>query len=520
MDIRKKIDKSLEMDHEGILRKYSDDPIRFCIEVGKRKYPPKHRELYNDVISGEVTKGMAVANRGGGKTVLFGDLASSLYLFKKFDAFVLGGSEGQSRKCYEYASQLLRIPLELDDFNAEQGKTITKSVYGNWMAIGAASMNSVRGPHCGDPHPEMDMKQHGGILIKDEECEMKDEISDAADYCVNTAEPDIILRGSTQHKVTGRFVEALENAEEMGYKVYRWDCFDTTRGCDRDCRTCREDFAGNRNKNFTEWKKFHPEFIWEEGYCEGKAKKGGGWRRIWGAGQMSTIEGSFQLANSRELFEIEEIGRQPQKGGRVLNADLLRNCVKPGRELILGGGVPSIFEIDWGYDDTTTIIILQKYDNFHYYIAHVEYYHKTLLSVIMERLKGLRDRFGAHIVCADASHPFNNAEIANCGFTVMEVEFAKYKDLGVGWIIGMTESKQLWIPGTFNGKELIFPNEHYKRIYFEMKGWKRNKMGKVVKMFDHGPDALLCGSIIWGKNVPWKAEFEAFGNRDSLANKY
>nr|HPL75688.1 hypothetical protein [Candidatus Sumerlaeota bacterium] len=117
MAIRELIDKSLQMDHEGLINKYQARPMRFLTDHCGRVYPSPHRLAFEAIYNGRVQKAAILANRGGGKSMLMADLAACLYLFKRYDVFILGGSEDQAKKCYQYAAEGLQIDARLDDFN-------------------------------------------------------------------------------------------------------------------------------------------------------------------------------------------------------------------------------------------------------------------------------------------------------------------------------------------------------------------------------------------------------------------
>jgi hypothetical protein len=94
------------------------------------------------------------------------------------------------------------------------------------------------------------------------------------------------------------------------------------------------------------------------------------------------------------------------------------------------------------------------------------------------------------------------------------VDFAKWKELGAGWIKGLLERKKLKIKGRKEGAQYYFADPNTKRFFEQLKGWRRGKDGKVVKRDDHGPDALLCGARKWAQGGAWKAEFGSSGRRE------
>jgi len=518
MAIRELIDKSLQMDHEGLINKYQARPMRFLTDHCGRVYPSPHRLAFEAIYNGRVQKAAILANRGGGKSMLMADLAACLYLFKRFDVFILGGSEDQAKKCYQYAAEALQIDARLDDFNADVGKILARSVYGNWIAVAAASGKRVRGPHCGDPHREMGMERHGGCLIYDEECEIDDEISDAAKYTINTAHPAVWVRASTLHKTVGRFSELCGDPAAKGFELFSWNCFDTAEYCDRDCRVCRPDFSGRLNPDFERWKTMNPDFIQPDGYCRGKAKKGIGWRKIWGLGDPGSIEGSYENTFSREEFEIEELGLRPATGGLVLDPQALARCLKG--EAVYLPGMPGLIVIDWGMKGWTALHVIQRQKDGVVVVLQTEYYHNVMDEAIFLRVKCLGGTYGIGTICADASHPFQNAQLRFNGFKVNEVQFNQWKDMGVGWIKGLVERGQLWLQGSINDGKEWYIDGQTKRFYEELKGWRRGNDGRIVKKDDHGPDALLCGVMEWGARGPWKAEWASTGARESVRSRY
>jgi len=518
MGIRGKIQQSLEMDHEAIVAQYRDRPIEYLTKLCGRKYPQQLRRAFEDIYFERTRKAALKANRGGGKSTMMGDLASCFYLFKLFDCFILGGSENQSKKCYQYAAQDLQIDCRLDDFNATLGKIVARSVYGNWIEIAAASSRRVRGPHCGDPHRQMGMIQHGGLLEYDEECEMDDDISAAGKYTINTANPAIWVRASTLHKTVGAFSDLCSDPSAKGFTLYEWDCFDTAIKCEKECKNCRPDFSGQLNSDWTLWKKQNPDFIHDRGYCQGKAKSGGGWRTIWGAGDPASIEGSLENSNTRDEFEIEEMGLRPSGAGLVLNPAALELCLIGKADFI--PGMPALVAIDWGLKGWAVVHLLQLQNNGIIVPVHTRYYHYTMDDVIYTAVSQYGEEYGVRIVCADGSHPYQNAQLSARGFKVHEVFFNQWKEMGAGWLKGLVEKRKLGIQGRLEGGKRWFVDGDTKRLYDELKGWRRGPDGKIVKKDDHGPDALLCAVAEWGQKGPWHADYAGTGPRETVTAGY
>lgn len=506
--IRDEINKIFEIDSESFRRKWENRPVEFLMKKCGRKYPKKYRRIFESIYFYRILNAIFLGPRGGGKTVMLADIATCKYLFKLADVLFLGGSKNQAEKGYQYASENLNINHEeLIDFGEEPLTTLAKSNYGNWIKFAACSTTAIRGEHCGNPHHEMNnnMEAHEGMMILDEECEVKkdEEILRAAKRIVNTANPGIIIRSSTLHRLGGNFEKAVDDPNKYGVTVFQWDCFDVTTGCDRDCAKCLPEFGGRKIRGWAEWRKKNSHWPHEGGYCEGKAKGGGGWRRIWGL-DSGTIQRGFLDKNNLEEFEVEEMGNRASGGCKVLDAKLLDKSLRG--EFSFLPGMPICATIDWGMKSWCAIHVLQQMPDKEIGVLQTEYYHNERDINIINRIKVFRKIYGLHEVFADASHPYENANLKFAGFTVFEVEFGKWKDFGAGWIKGLLEQGKLRLQGKVINGEKYFGDNNVNRLYDELKGWRKNEKGIIIKKDDHGPDSLLCGSVKFGKNTFWRAE--------------
>ena len=124
-------------------------------------------------------------------------------------------------------------------------------------------------------------------------------------------------------------------------------------------------------------------------------------------------------------------------------------------------------------------------------VLDAEDYHETPDAVIYQKCVQLRELYGFNDIYADSSHPFQNANLASetYGFTVHEVKFQTAKDLGVGALKHWTENGMFQIPRRF------------EQAIKQLKHWRKNKDGKIVKKDDHYPDMFLCAGMKWATIV-------------------
>jgi len=176
--------------------------------------------------------------------------------------------------------------------------------------------------------------------------------------------------------------------------------------------------------------------------------------------------------------------------------------------------------VDWGFKGWTCKLVVQEQEDRAIAVVAAEYFHQRPDKEIYAACAEDREAYGAWEVYADASHPFQNQNLRDDGFAVEEVAFSQYKDLGVGWIRGLTERGQLGLPGEVKDGKYEYPAPAFRRLHQELKGWRRGRTGQIVKRDDHGPDALLCGAAKWAEAVPWSAEFVSAGRRVSADVDY
>lgn len=396
-----------------------------------------------------------------------------------------------------------------------------------FVAVLAASPKQVRGPHAGS-------ERRGGLLVVDEEGEVEGSLYNAAKYTVNTARPSIILRTSTYHNAVGTFAEDFENPEAKGFERHRYSIFDVARPCHyavttpEDWRRLNSGEAripGDEDKSVIDLPVLQPDcancpeptyFRDTRFIRDAKTNELRPLSQPWCAGAAAYAENGWidwpeilQLFRERpndEDFEVELLGLRPSSLGYVItDRDALARAVYPdaqcrylppvksdqwgraaGRNI---GAGECIITIDWGLSGTCAVMCIQnRYDLNPPYgvrvvidVADLGHMGDTL---VYDHCDDLRRRYEVNEIWADSSHPYQNRNLAERGYDVHIVYFAKYKEHGVGSINMHLAHDALRVP-----------EDAGRTLVKQLRGWRRDKNGQIVKKDDHFPDSLLCGAL-------------------------
>ena len=396
-----------------------------------------------------------------------------------------------------------------------------------FIAVLAASPKQVRGPHAGS-------ERRGGLLVVDEEAEVAADIFNAAKYTVNTGNPSIILRTSTYHNAVGTFAEDFENPEAKGFERHRFSIFDVCRPCPvakttqqdwRDLRGGIKRIPGDDDKSVRHLPVVqpdcrdcpHPEYF-RDGRpgITGEGGEAKGAREPWCGGAAAyaengwftwdEIEKLFVERPNDEDFEVELLGLRPSSFGLVVtDREAMADCIvddelcaylpatrRDAQGTVIGtnaGAGECIVTIDWGLSGTAAVMVLQnRYDLNPPFGCRVVIQSDDLGhmadTLIYDHCDEMDRLYGVREVWADASHPYQNRNLAARGFDVHIVYFAKMKELGVGSINAHIARRAF-----------RFGREMARTLIEQLRGWRRDKTGKIVKGNDHFPDSLLCGAI-------------------------
>ena len=454
---------------------YADKPIELAGDLFGLTFPPKPdgsngvRELVSDVCTLKVTRAAVQAPRGGGKSLGFSFIEWFMNFTRNFDWLNLGGSEMQARAVYNYLLQYVDIDPDVKAFYPETLKSNTENVDGAWISVLAASSKSIRSPHAGGIQIGKAQMSRGGGLTIDEECEAEEEIVKGAIPTVNTADPSIILRGSTFHRLDGTFKALIDNHDEMGYSLYKWDCFDICKPCPYECKDCWPDFAEDI---------YEGDELVHEAYCGGKAKHSKGWMPI-----EEIYQAWRECMFSRDWFEVEMMGWRPSSAGSVI-----RNMTKFNNTCIVKdwpyvSGAVSYVTIDWGMKGECAVQVWQEQPKGIVALLEDDHFtHQESETFIYEVVRGYGLKYHTNKVRADSSHPYCNATLANdirYRMAVDEVLFQTAKELAVGAMNAKVDEGLVRIP------------ERHTITIRQLRGWRREH-GKIQKRDDHGCDAAIC----------------------------
>jgi hypothetical protein len=141
--------------------------------------------------------------------------------------------------------------------------------------------------------------------------------------------------------------------------------------------------------------------------------------------------------------------------------------------------------IDWGAAGVTAMVVVQY--NVDSSIDVLDYYDMQAPSdtECYDMVGRLCRRYNISLIYADSSHVFQNTHIRNeLGIMITPVNFQTQKELGVGVMRMKFERKLVRIPERFK-----------PTLVRDLKNWRRDANGNILKKNDHGPDSLLCAML-------------------------
>lgn len=454
---------------------------RFGSEDGE--IHPGLRELVEDVCTGRTRSAVAVANRGGGKSQGVSFIETFLVFMLDYDALNLGGSELQADQVYQYIMQYIDQTEEFKTLvKGEALQSKTETTNNAWIRVLTASSKSVRSPHAGGR--KKDGRLAGGVLVIDEEAEADPKIVAAALPTINTARPSVSIRCSTFHNLEGSFAEVVDNAEEMGYKMYRWDIFDVCEGCEcppNECQSNEVCFREDHTEVYTDPEDGQvKERILHRAYCGGRARYAQGWIPI------DEIETLFKrMKRNHATWEVEAMGSRPSTAGFVIKdrAAFKKNITaQPASELYLPGW-PVTVCIDWG-TIAAGVEVWQEQPGDNHVLLHADLIEEAGQSQIFGAILGYRQRYASEFqeVAADiggGGNYMNKSLREEHHVSTRDVAFAEEKEAAVAaWNIFNEAGK------------IIIPAEHVEFID-QVQKWKRVN-GRIAKGNDHMCDTAIC----------------------------
>lgn len=481
-------------DPEGLAARFGlrlpEKPVKVMQQLGVYD-PEKHgpiepglRDLVMDICLKEVESAVAVGPRGGGKSQGVSFIEFYMVFIELYDALNLGGSELQADQVYQY----LLSYIDSDPYwrTLVKGETLiskTETVDDAWIRVLTASTKSVRSPHAGGWKART-KRYAGGILVIDEEAEADKNVVESALPTIDTARPSVNIRCSTFHNIDGSFAEVVENHEEMGYQMYRWDIFDVCEGCECTPGKCESKEKCFREDHYELYDdpETHEQVkkLIHRAYCGGRARYASGWV------PMAEIEKLWRrIRRNHTKFEVEAMGSSPTAKGHVIkDMKKFKQNITPetGVSLYLPGA-PIYINVDWG-TVAAGVEVWQEQPGPKHILIECEQIEEAGVNQISAVVVGLWNKYINEVVevAADIGGGGNylNPHLRDVyGLTVRDVNFGTEKEAAAA----------AW--NVYNeAEECTYPEEHEDFIR-QAKKWKRKK-GHIQKGDDHLCDTALC----------------------------
>jgi hypothetical protein len=527
--------------------KYRSDPLKYFEEFHKFKLPPILEWIFNKIYTaaritvdgGDRSNGLDViicAARGGGKSLFASMLEFALWYFLDADCVNMAGSEDQATIVYNYVCSYI-------DADGKVGGVVDKRTMSMTTKKGqaptpelrcvTASAKQVRGKHPGA------RRKAPGLLVIDEAAEVPDGLMKQALPMTKEARPPFNLMVSTFHHAFGDFQDFWDNAEARGFLKISMDSFDVCEQCNDDCLKCVPEFDETYcqlvcgcyfdfevpRDSLPRWTRFFYEERLDEtrldqkpdgciypqlcNICPQKETCAAIKVRMRQPGDFGKIcdkcgekvdhkarrgRGHFPVEevrkawkrNDRVTFEVEYMGWRPGRGIFVLDPYEVDMAIVPdGQAEYRKGYGATVLGIDWGAAGVTAMTVAQYMANED--INIVAYYSLAAPSdtECYQLIAELAKRYSIMQVLPDSSHVFQNTHIQReLGMAVNPINFTTQKEAGVGAMRMKFERRQVKIPERFRNT-----------LCKDLKNWRRDINGNIIKKNDHGPDSLLCAMI-------------------------
>jgi len=482
--IGEETDEAYKIRQEDALREFVSERLRMTKGTGLREIVcfPEMMEFIVDVFTLRTRRAILWKPRGGSGSLSAGIVVFLLASYRRLSCLDLAGSEEQAKVVYEYTKNFWYcVPgLAQGLLASDPGVKETKLKTNVSIKCVPTTDKSVRG-------------KHPPVLISDETCQASKTTLDPDDSVVRTAiqvvqsEPDsIVILLSTFHVPGGIFPEYWDNAEEKGYKRYKWSIFDCMQPCKRGfvsmsdagvdtTKFCQDCFL--TDKKYVIDENGHRTHVGYVG-CNGKARNSKGWMTY------ETICDIKKENLGTEVFPIEYACERPNYAGVVYAGELIDEALC--RPLQFDKEADKCMGIDWGSEteNSMCMVLVVRMDQFIYVADAFMSDHMTTTEVQKE-IERLWDRVGKFDILADRSHMFSNRDLAASGLPIKPVDFRKYKMPGIRNVSKYMTFRRLKI------------NRQLDLFVKTLKKYHKRRDGSIVKRDDHSADALLCGCLKW-----------------------
>jgi len=362
--------------------------------------------------------------------------------------------------------------------------------------------------------------KHPPCLLLDESCQRDDRTNDSLLAAMQTplSEQDrMIALTSTFHHPVGLFQEVWDFAKEKGFTRYLWDVFDSMAPCKMGLETateddpdaleyCREQCPLTRKDEVRDNLGRVIDYAYKE--CAGKARKSKGWMTY------DQVLSAKRLNQGTTVFQVEFCCERPEFQANIYSTPKIDMAVSKcelndqGNATINWSyGTPKAIGVDWGMNACAIVLVSLEQENG--YMAVLE--HMQFAGVLVPEVARLIGEWhqkylpnGAKDpipVYCDASHPYNNLELARQGFWVEDVPFNRFKEYGIGNV------------GRFFNFERLRILPDFTVLLRQLRGYRRGRDGKPVKREDHGPDSLLCALMHFQFTDVFQGDIQQVGDK-------
>ena len=314
-----------------------------------------------------------------------------------------------------------------------------------------------------------------------------DEIFRAAMQGVISEYDPILILLSTFHLPSGLFQEYWDTAEEKGFTRINWSCLDCMAPCTQGLDCATEDDP----KALSFCQKCiltYPEEVLDASGktkitrlagCVGKARDSKGWA------SFESIEKAYKQNIGSSAFFVEFLCNRPNYESNIYDAQMMEALASA--PLVFSKDCDISVGIDWGIATDNSMVVLLAVRMLDCIYIHECLFmdHKLVKDVgdiLNQWMLTLGKRFPIY---ADGSHPFNNAELKNAGFDIKPVNFGTWKKVGIQNVSKYIIFQRLKI------------NNGLTMLLNQLKKYRRDTKGSIVKKEDHGPDALMVALMNW-----------------------
>jgi hypothetical protein len=331
--------------------------------------------------------------------------------------------------------------------------------------------------------------KHVAGFVADESCQEDARVGKILQAAVQgvLSEPNFtVILLSTFHVPFGFFQEAWDQAEERGFRQYKWDIYSCMQRCTAGLEEATADdpmalsYCRGECPLTEVTQDRDPEGrITGERYvgCDGRARSSAGH-----LSRDSAIKAKMLNAGTG-VWEVEHECQRPTTSGMVYDPVKVQAAVIPLSDLSRPAGpTRRALGIDWGRH---SVAVLAERHASYVAVPEGKVFESRPMSDLVEYAVRLREQHGHFRVYADAENAYGNLDLTNAGFEVIPVPFAQRKEAGIENVARFLNHGRLKIADAGDLKSVV---RQLLRLH-------RNDLGKVVKQDDHGPDALMCAML-------------------------